>query len=564
MQFMQLRQLSQIKHLRGKHDQRDHGRRGIGQGSGGVSQAFSKAESQFSASELEQARIDNDYMADMELTRIKQSTNSPPDQLRAIRDYMRVQERAIALVKKRRADIDKKIKKGIPLSDSEKSKLKALNSVVLAAATAFEKSRQEHNNLLASIRSEKAKSTSRGQYRQPRPKSSLTTYPARKTADDLAKGTISSASTLIGQDGLPSMTRIERGTNNIQTINDATRFLDDGGDISGVPDDFLLEAMRGSSRFTQENAGWAGVNGAPTIFTDTRTGRRYLSKYEQTSYAPNEDIAEVLGNNIAGRLGFPVGGVRFAGPLLRATPQSQTPRKGQPSASLRDHRPVIIEHVGNYIDGPTVVPKSVGSTFTSTTDGVNATLLDFIMLNPDRHERNYFFTGNLRVMNGKYIRQFIPIDSSLGFQNTTFQIPDSMASNSGLYDFLTQGSVPFTLLFGVDYQKAKEQGSDDEFRQEVQRAFERAQQRLRESEDRLPFRDAAGDATYSAGTFDDDGFIVPRQQSNEDALRLIEFPNERIQYILGLDPAEFTDQLLQGLEDNYDRILMQAIADGDI
>ena len=57
---------------------------------------------------------------------------------------------------------------------------------------------------------------------------------------------------------------------------------------------------------------------------------------------------------------------------------------------------------------------------------------------------------------------------------------------------------------------------------------------------------------------------MPRQQSNEDALRLIEFPNERIQYILGIDPAEFTDQLLQGLEDNYDRILMQAIESGDI
>jgi hypothetical protein len=366
------------------------------------------------------------------------------------------------------------------------------------------------------------------------------------------------------------MTRIERGTNNIRNIGSATKFLDDGGDISGVPDDFLLEAMKGSSRFTQKNAGWAGVNGAPIIFTDTRTGKQYLSKYEQTSYAPNEDIAEVLGNNIAGRLGFPVGGVRFAGPLLRATPQSQALQKGQ-SASLRDHRPVIIEHVGNYIDGPTIVPRG---TFTSTTDGVNAMLLDFIMLNQDRHERNYFFTGNLRVMNGKYIRQFIPIDSSLGFQNTTFQLPsstdegiplpESMASNSGLVEFTRQGSGPFTFLFGADWQKAQERGEDDEFRQEVQRAFERAQQRLRESEDRLPFRDAAGEATYSAGTFDDDGFIVPRRQSNEDALRLIEFPNERIQYILGIDPAEFTDQLLGGLQRNYDRILLQAIEDGDI
>jgi hypothetical protein len=182
-------------------------------------------------------------------------------------------------------------------------------------------------------------------------------------------------------------------------------------------------------------------------------------------------------------------------------------------------------------------------------------LLDFTMLNQDRHERNYFYTTD---------KHFVPIDPSLGFQNTTLQFPESMASNSGLVEFTRQGSGPFTFGFGADWRDAQAQGRDAEFRQEVQRAFERAQQRLRESEDRLPFRDAAGEATYSAGTFDDNGFIVPRQQSNEDALRLIEFPNERIQYLLGIDPAEFTDQLLQGLKGNYGRTLIQAIEDGDI
>jgi hypothetical protein len=35
----------EFKHLRGKHDQRDHGRRGIGQGSGGVSSAVASVTS---------------------------------------------------------------------------------------------------------------------------------------------------------------------------------------------------------------------------------------------------------------------------------------------------------------------------------------------------------------------------------------------------------------------------------------------------------------------------------------------------------------------------------------
>ena len=300
-----------FKHLRGKHDQRDHGRRGIGQGSGGVSSAVASVtslDSKETSSITEDARRAS-------LDSFRSSIGDPrPDQdkgeyLDTIRSQLNTSTQEMRdQVKQRNAlqrTIDRRVKKGgEPASQSERDQIRALDEGILSRAASSEFLREQYNARLGEFRQERQQAL-REQRRQEREKkrnnqqqSAAPNTPV-KPASYLSEGIITSDVSPIDIDGLPSMDYVRVGTNNIQTINDATRFLDDGGDISGVPDDFLLEAIRGSSRFTQENAGWAGVNGAPTIFTDTRTGRRYLSKYEQTSYAPNEDIAEVLGNNIA-------------------------------------------------------------------------------------------------------------------------------------------------------------------------------------------------------------------------------------------------------------------------
>ena len=344
------------------------------------------------------------------------------------------------------------------------------------------------------------------------------------------------------------MDYVRVGTNNIQTINDATRFLDDGGDISGVPDDFLLEAIRGSSRFTQGNAETAGINGAPRLFTDTRTGRRYLSKYEQTSYIPNEDIAEVLGNNIAGRLGFPVGGMRFAGPATMAR-RNKNGKFNNISAS--PGRPILLEHADNYTTGGVRRPE--WNMNDDPSQLVNAAILDYILLNPDRHTDNYFVSGDQQRP------RFVPIDASMGFQNARYRPKDiepgeqpDLSGVEGIRAFarsVRNGTVPSIRkrVFNAPINQLTT------IRQELRDEIARTQQRLRASEERTPFEIVARKAVLAAGSTDPGSTTRrPRETTvefdqngvNDSTNRFIQYPSRRINAFLNLTPDEILDALL--------------------
>jgi len=363
-------------------------------------------------------------------------------------------------------------------------------------------------------------------------------------ASYLVKGTTSQQLATLGADGLPSVGRVEMGANGISSVQDAVRFLDAGGDLNGIPDDVLLESMKRSSRFTRSALNVHGINGAPTMLTDTQTGRQYIAKYGARAYLPNEDIAEVLGNNIAGRLGFPVGGQRFAGPSadFRPAKSSQT--------GLVPGRPVVMEHLNNYIDGGVRRP-SWGSK-PALADSVALGVLDYLILNPDRHGDNYFEAGSTTQPN------LVPVDQSMGFQNIRFREGDSPAGSSDSWGD-RRGFQAFTSNVRngpfVDLRVAHDAMNSQERRQfETQIAAEirRAQTRLREAEDRAPFISIADTATRAAGRPDPNNpsQMLPRVGVDWDATsrqrgteRLMRNPDERIRYFMNAD----ADQLARDI-----------------
>ena len=158
MRFMQLRQLSQTKHLRGKHDQRDHGRRGIGQGSGGVSSAVASItsltpEQTTSITESYRSVTNQVYNA------ITKESTDPRDRLDRVRDTMKMQERKTNdEVKQRNAllrTIDRRVKKGgEPASQSERDRIRTLDEGILSSATSFEFLREQYNAELTTFRAQ--------------------------------------------------------------------------------------------------------------------------------------------------------------------------------------------------------------------------------------------------------------------------------------------------------------------------------------------------------------------------------------------------------------------------
>jgi hypothetical protein len=148
----------------------------------------------------------------------------------------------------------------------------------------------------------------------------------------------------LGEDGLPDVKSVPLGNKGMNTKEQAIDHLEKGGDLADVPDELLGEALHGATtRFSKSDAG-GGVNGNIAnnmhMFTDAITGNKFFLKYQSGAHAENEDIHEVIGNNLAGRLGMPIGGVRMDGK-----------QKGGADAPNSAGRAIVYEHAGNYVDG---------------------------------------------------------------------------------------------------------------------------------------------------------------------------------------------------------------------
>ncbi len=390
--------------------------------------------------------------------------------------------------------------------------------------------------------------------------------------DFLIKGQIPTELGQVDVDGLPSMKRVGL-TEDISRVEDAIEFVKNGGALRDVPDDFLLSAVKATSgrgtsqRFSIKTLGVQGINGRPTQFTDNTNGQRYLSKYVNSSYRPNEDIAEILGNNLAGRLGFPIGTVRFA---------------VDSSSGSGFRRSILLEHVSNAVEGEISNPgRDFFPRELPYDDLVSASILDYILLNPDRHNGNYFIVNQADDPVSGRDPRFVPIDPSLGFNILGANRWDRPRRRSGNepVDVLSE-TTP--MLINKYFQR--ERGLHDDLQvallyrssgmgmnpQEIQKvvdSIDKAKKRLLNSEKQQPFKVAAMNALRAGGFPVQDrnmprrggvdprqslpGFGVPervrrpRRSFWGDGIdSFITWPSNRIEAVLGIDSEEFASYIL--------------------
>lgn len=331
-----------------------------------------------------------------------------------------------------------------------------------------------------------------------------------------------------GADGFPDVKPVPVGNKGIDTKDKAVAHLNQGGDLADVPDDFLGDALHGATqRFDKEAAG-GGVNGnIPDNmfkFTDKVTGKQYFLKYQTGAQAENEDIHEMVGNNIAGRFGMPVGGLRLDGK-----------QKGGPGAPHSAGRSIVFEHAGNYVDGRLRQGRDVANMGDiKPADRVRATLMDFVIVNRDRHGGNFFVAPDA---NGKL--RFVPIDPSLGFDvnwgGRDFE--GFGGDDAGFVAWMNHsyGGGRNEMLRTLRQQHRQGQLS----RREVIAAIADVQKSIRDAERKNPYLNMVDDVLKAGG----DGTPNPRSGDNARE-RIGVKPQQKMKYITDVDPSRIADLIL--------------------
>ena len=331
----------------------------------------------------------------------------------------------------------------------------------------------------------------------------------------------------LGEDGLPDVKSVPLGNKGMDTKEQAIDYLEKGGDLADVPDELLGEALHGATtRFSKSDAG-GGVNGNIAnnmhMFTDAITGNKFFLKYQSGAHAENEDIHEVIGNNLAGRLGMPIGGVRMDGK-----------QKGGADAPNSAGRAIVYEHAGNYVDGTLADGRNqVAVSQIKPADRVRATLLDYIMVNRDRHGGNFFVATD---SSGK--KRFVPIDPSLGFDvNWGGRAHENYDGNDeGLRGFLGNdvGGRRNEMLATLRQQFKDRQIS----RREILLAVEEVQKSIREAERKNPYMNVVEDVLNAGG-----GLNSPRS-GDQVKLRVGVKPQKKMKYITDIDPGRLADLII--------------------
>jgi hypothetical protein len=322
-----------------------------------------------------------------------------------------------------------------------------------------------------------------------------------------------------GADGLPGIEPTPVGNKGINSKEEAVEFLKNGGSIAEIPDDFLIEAIQKNSiganpRFEEKRPDRQGVN--DTIkYKDTLNGKTYYMKYHSRIGTNNEDVHEIVGNNIAGRMGMPVGQYRLDGVM----------QDGK-------HRAVLLEDVRNYMEGDVMEPEDRGRNI-EPADKIRATLLDFVIVNIDRHHGNFFQV----VQNGK--KRFAPIDPSLGFDakwGGAREFRDIEPTESGLRAFLNNriGGGRNSILDGLRADK----NSGRVHRDEVVAAIASVQKSIRDAEAKNAYRTFAEKAKNVAT-------VTGQEEVRSKVTKhVIQKPDARMKFIADIDPSRLADILL--------------------
>ena len=333
----------------------------------------------------------------------------------------------------------------------------------------------------------------------------------------------------LGEDGLPEIKTVPIGNKGLNTKEDAIGHLERGGDLADVPDDLLADALSGATgRFEKNDAG-GGVNALQVndnmfLFKDRVTGKKYFLKYTNGAVAENEDIHELVGNNIAGRFGMPIGAVRTDGK-----------QKGRGNAPYSAGRAIVFEHAANYAEGDIESPRGAGiQGRIKASDRVRATLMDFVIVNRDRHHGNFFVATDA---NGK--KRFVPIDPSLGFDvnwgGRDFQGFDGDDAGFNAWMNHNYGGKRNEMLNSLRAQFQNQELS----RREVVAAIADVQRSIREAERKNPYMNVVDDALKAGG----DGTQQPRAGDNARE-RIGVRPMRKMRYITDVDPSRLADLVL--------------------
>ena len=332
----------------------------------------------------------------------------------------------------------------------------------------------------------------------------------------------------LGEDGLPDVKSVPLGNKGMDTKEQAIDYLEKGGDLADVPDELLGDALHGAStRFSKSDAG-GGVNGNIAnnmhMFTDAITGNKFFLKYQSGAHAENEDIHEVVGNNLAGRLGMPIGGVRMDGK-----------QKGGADAPNSAGRAIVYEHAGNYVAGELQDGRNqIKISQIKPADRVRATLLDYVMVNRDRHGGNFFIATD---PNGA--KRFVPIDPSLGFDvNWGGRAHENYDGNDeGFRGFLgdSYGGGRNEMLATLR-QQFRNGGLS---RREILLAVEEVQKSIREAERKNPYMNVVEDVLKAGGG----GTASPRS-GDQVKLRVGVRPQKKMKYITDVDPGRLADLII--------------------
>lgn len=328
-------------------------------------------------------------------------------------------------------------------------------------------------------------------------------------------------------DGIPLVARVEIGNKGLKTKEQAIAFLEEGGDLAEVPDDLLGEALNGATQRFEKSSGGGGVNALNIpnnmfLFKDKRTGKKYFHKYVNGSVAENEDIHEIVGNNLQARFGLSVGSVRMDGPQEG---------NGNPAHSVG--RSIVYEHVGNYVDGSLQIGRDFSNLGrVKVSDRVRATLLDFVIVNRDRHGGNYFIATDA---DGKF--RVVPIDPSLGFDvnwgERAFANMDG--DDNGFKGWMDNnaggGRNQMLNTLRAQYQRGELN------RREVIAAIESVQDSIREAERKNPYLNLVDGALNIAGRGNPRNGDNPRE-------RIGVRPQRKMKYLTDVPAGRLADMML--------------------
>lgn len=206
-------------------------------------------------------------------------------------------------------------------------------------------------------------------------------------------------------DGILVPEGVKKGNANINTAQDAIGFVANGGDLDDVPDIFVKDAILRNANYPNEPAGAIpkrfklkkdpgnGINnrGARNkenktyLVTDTVSGKKYILK--SPSYVQNEFVGEQYAAIIGQALGRPMSRVRLAGDIKNMQ---------NVNGAMKRNAPILVEHYGDVVEGrvgpgnrPPAQKNEVSTGYTR--------VIDQIIGNPDRHQKNYLWAGDEQI-----------------------------------------------------------------------------------------------------------------------------------------------------------------------